>query len=106
MSKYPQTLDAPVIDDLNGDTLVLPRLEWQRHGAAIFLDQFLVDLGFEIPRQPRPALVLSGHGEKHLALCIGANSPSQLSNYLIGPWSNIQLCQFFVETNQNVPRYS
>src|ERR1051325_3626968 len=62
-----QTFNSPVVDDLYGYPFVLARLKRERHGAAVFLDQFFVDLGFEIARQPRPSVILAGHREKHLA---------------------------------------
>ena len=68
ISRTAQALDAAVVDDLDRDLRpVLAGVERQRHRAAVRLDQLLVDLGAEVLGQPRPAVLLAGHGEEDLA---------------------------------------
>jgi len=43
------------------------RRKGQRYRSPVRLDQFFVDLGLQVLRQPRPALIRPGHREKDLA---------------------------------------
>lgn len=74
-------LDAPVIDDLDGDAPLFAGFEGEGDGAAVGLDLLFVDLGLEALLEFCPTVVFPGHGEEDLpgeeaaAVVIGVEHP-------------------------------